>query len=265
MIDKKYFFFDIDGTLVDLNNGIDRITTKSKLAMDELKTREHEVLVATGRSICFIPDFVNEYSFSGFVTCNGAYVELNGKSLYKAAISKEAIKEVIEFCQVHDSNYYFESRDNIYIRDHEDEMHKKFIAEWSMKKEVCVDDFDYKQIEVYIGMLVCPDVETLNKARGKLGNYFDLQPHIQEYSCDLTLKGESKGKGIKKLCEHLNVPIDNTIAFGDAYNDFEMIETVGMGIVMGNGVAQLKEIGDYVTETVEQEGIYQALKNHKFI
>lgn len=264
-MDKKYFFFDIDGTLVDFGSGIDRITAKSKLAMDELKTKDHEVLVATGRSICFIPDFVSEYSFTGFVTCNGAYVELNGQSLYKAAISKEAIREVIDFCEAHDSNYYFESRDEIYIRNHEDAMHQKFISDWSMKKEVCVDQFDYEQIEAYIGMLVCPDEATLAIAQVKLAAYFDLQPHVQATSCDLTLKGESKGKGIKMLCEHLNVAIENTVAFGDAYNDFEMIETVGMGIVMGNGVEPLKQIGDYVTETVAQEGIYQALKTHKFI
>ncbi len=262
---QKYFFFDIDGTLVDFNAGIDKITPTTIEALNELKSRNHQLLVATGRSICFIPDFVKDYDFNGFVTCNGAYVELHGKSLYKAVIAQEAIKEVIDFCDNTLSNYYFESRDSIYIRDSGDPMHQKFIEEWSMDANICVDSFDYGQIETYIGMLVCRTPEILEQAKQSLACHFDVQPHVHGCSCDLTLKGESKGKGIEMLCAHLNVDITNTVAFGDAHNDYEMISSVGLGIVMGNGVSALKKIGDYTTLSVSDEGIFHALRDHKFI
>lgn len=262
---QKYFFFDIDGTLVDFNAGIDKITPKTIGAMNELKNRSHQLLVATGRSICFIPEFIKEYDFNGFVTCNGAYVELHGESLYKAVIHQDAIKEVIQFCDNTQSNYYFESRDTIYIRDAADPLHQKFIREWSMKSEICVDRFDFDQIETYIGMLVCPSLEILEQARVNLSTHFDVQLHVHGCSCDLTLKGESKGKGIEMLCAHLNVDINNTVAFGDAHNDYEMITNAGLGIVMGNGVPELKRIGDYTTRTVSEEGIFHALKDYKFI
>ncbi|MDD3026873.1 MAG: HAD family hydrolase [Erysipelotrichaceae bacterium] len=264
-MNQKYFFFDIDGTLVDFNAGIDRITPKTIEALNELKNRSHQLLVATGRSICFIPDFVKEYDFNGFVTCNGAYVELHGKSLYKAVIHQEAIREVMTFCENTRSNYYFESRDAIYIRDASDPMHQKFIREWSMDARICIDRFDYDRIETYIGMLVCQTPEVLEQAAQCLGKYFDVQPHVHGCSCDLTLKGESKGKGIEMLCAHLNVDITNTVAFGDAHNDYEMISNVGLGIVMGNGVKELKKIGDYTTLSVRDEGIFHALKDCKFI
>ena len=262
---QKYFFFDIDGTLVDFTAGIDKITPTTIGALDELKSRRHQLLVATGRSICFIPEFVKEYDFNGFVTCNGAYVELHGKSLYKAVIHEEAIKAVIEFCEDTQSNYYFESRDSIYIKDANDPMHLKFIKDWSMNAKICIDEFEYDRIETYIGMLVCKTPEILAQAARSLSDHFDVQPHVHGCSCDLTLKGESKGKGIEKLCAHLNVDISNTVAFGDAHNDYEMIANVGLGIVMGNGVSELKKIGDYTTRSVSEEGIFHALKDHKFI
>ena len=59
--------------------------------------------------------------------------------------------------------------------------------------------------------------------------------------------------------------ITNTVAFGDAHNDYEMISNVGLGIVMGNGVKELKKIGDYTTLSVRDEGIFHALKDCKFI
>ncbi len=55
------------------------------------------------------------------------------------------------------------------------------------------------------------------------------------------------------------------IAFGDGENDMEMLSAAGIGVAMGNALPCVKEIADYVTETVEQDGILRALQNFRLL
>jgi hypothetical protein len=67
-----------------------------------------------------------------------------------------------------------------------------------------------------------------------------------------------KGRGILRICEHLGVPVEDTIGFGDSMNDLEMIETVGTSVCMDNGAEALKKISDIVCPSVEEDGMAKA-------
>lgn len=49
-----------------------------------------------------------------------------------------------------------------------------------------------------------------------------------------------KGKGVERVCEYLQIPVEDTVAFGDSMNDLEMMETAGLSICMANGSEPLK-------------------------
>ncbi len=261
----KLFFFDIDGTLIECSLGIYSILEETKKSLDELKANNHAVFLATGRCKCFIVDGVMEYPFSGYVTCNGACVEYNNEIVYKKNIEKEAISATIELCNEFGYNFYFESSNIIYVRDKNDSSHKQFCKEWAMKEKVTCDDFNIDDIEVHIGMIVVKNAEDVERVYKVLSPYFNIQRHHYEYSFDLTIKGESKAKGIRKLAEILNKNMNDTIAFGDARNDIEMLEEVGLGIAMGNGTIEAKEAADYITSNIDKQGITKALKDFHFI
>ena len=70
-----------------------------------------------------------------------------------------------------------------------------------------------------------------------------------------------KARGIKRVCEALGVPLDETMAFGDGLNDVEMFKTVGYGVAMGDAVPELQALAQYQTGTVEEDGIYNALQH----
>ena len=80
----KLFFFDIDGTLIECNKGLYEISKTNRQSFDVLKEKGHDVFLATGRCKCFITDGVMNYPFSGYVTCNGGYVEYKGKNVDEA-------------------------------------------------------------------------------------------------------------------------------------------------------------------------------------
>lgn len=262
---SKLLFFDIDGTLIECNLDIYSITENTRNALDRLKENGHDVFLATGRCKCFITEGVMNYPFSGYVTCNGAYVEYHGEPVYKAIIPSEAMKATMALSEQYDFNYYFESSDYIYVRDQNDERHQWFAKNWGMKPETVIDDFDPETIETYIGMIVVNDKKDISPMVNALSKYFDVQRHQSDYSFDLTLKGVSKAVGIEKLVERINRNIDDTIAFGDGRNDIEMLETVKIGVAMGNAVDEAKAVANYETDRIENDGIVKALKHFELI
>ena len=261
----RAIFFDIDGTLIDCNNGIYEMTPRTIQSLDELKENGHDVILATGRTMCFIIDGVKDYPFSGYVTCNGGYVEYQGKEVFKAVIPKEAIIKTHEYCKEHDLTYYFEGRDEIYVLNKNHPIHIKFQEDWKMDPQVVRDEYDVNSIETYIGMIVVNHKSEIPDMIKTLSPYFDVQRHQSEYSFDLTLKGTSKGYGIKKLVEYLNRDMKDTIAFGDGRNDVEMLEMAHLGISMENAMEEAIAAADYITSSVEKEGITSALKHFKLI
>ena len=76
----------------------------------------------------------------------------------------------------------------------------------------------------------------------------------------LTPKGGSKELGIQKVIEYYGYSRDEIAAIGDGYNDISMIRYAGLGIAMGNANDKVKEAADYVTDSMEQDGLLHAVQ-----
>ena len=93
---------------------------------------------------------------------------------------------------------------------------------------------------------------------------FLILEHVENV-VEFVPKGTSKATGIKWLCNHLDIPLDETYAIGDSVNDLEMLESVGHGIAMGNSMPPVKEIAEYVTSDISDDGVKNALKHYGLI
>ena len=79
--------------------------------------------------------------------------------------------------------------------------------------------------------------------------------------CDIANLDSSKGNGIKKFCEIMNIDLKDTIAFGDDYNDVPMFETVGHAVVMGNANYYIKKnYADEIAEDNNLDGVAKVLE-----
>jgi hydroxymethylpyrimidine pyrophosphatase-like HAD family hydrolase len=76
---------------------------------------------------------------------------------------------------------------------------------------------------------------------------------------DIYPKNTSKLTGIKAIANHFDLTLDDVITFGDGMNDLEMVQGVKMGIAMGNANPKVKEVAAMVTDSVNENGIYNAL------
>ena len=92
-----------------------------------------------------------------------------------------------------------------------------------------------------------------------LGSKQSLTSQSSNILIEITHQNISKAFAIKKYCDLLNINIKNTIAFGDQYNDLEMLKIVGCGIAMKNAPLGIKKEVKQVTKDNNHDGIYFAL------
>ena len=78
---------------------------------------------------------------------------------------------------------------------------------------------------------------------------------------DDTAKGNTKQHGIDEIIRHFGIRLEETMAFGDGGNDISMLRHAGIGVAMGNAKDDVKVIADYVTASVDDNGIADALKH----
>ena len=65
----------------------------------------------------------------------------------------------------------------------------------------------------------------------------------------------TKGAALAWLCNHLGIPLDEAVSFGDNLNDVSMIEKAGMGVAMENAEPEIKAIADAITLTNDEGGV----------
>jgi Cof subfamily protein (haloacid dehalogenase superfamily) len=94
-------------------------------------------------------------------------------------------------------------------------------------------------------------------------NYGDL---IAIYRSNDTLieiapKSVTKLSAIQLLLE-ADEDLAEVIAFGDNYNDMDMLQYVGCGVAVGNARNEVKEVSNYITEWNTEHGVAKFIKEH---
>ena len=82
---------------------------------------------------------------------------------------------------------------------------------------------------------------------------------------DIIAAGNSKSHGIDKVLEYYGISLEDTMAFGDGGNDIPMLSHVNIGVAMGNASEKVQAAADYVTSSVDEDGIANALRRFGLI
>ena len=74
-------------------------------------------------------------------------------------------------------------------------------------------------------------------------------------------KGITKASGVKRMCKDMNIPLRKAVAFGDHFNDGEMLKSVGFPFLMGNAPEEMKKEFSCVIGSNDEESISMALED----
>lgn len=277
---KKVIFLDVDGTLCGRDGSV---PTSARNAINSARENGHRIFLCTGRSKPELIDDILEVSVDGTICAGGGYIQVGDKVLFHQVMNPEDVKEAIEYFNKNGVGYYLESNDGFMTSDNciskiielatdgQNETEKqKTICEiqWfiDVLEKKSITDTEYKNVNkiVFINNTV-EYKEIEEKFSSKFFPYRATVYMLGNESGELAIKGCNKYTSIKILEEKLNIKNEDTIAFGDSYNDIDMFNAVNYSVAMANAPKELKEIADEITNLAEDDGIYNSFMKNNLI
>ena len=259
----KAIFFDIDGTLVSFNTH--KVSNASKIAIKKLKEKGIKVFIATGR-IKLQVDNLDDLEFDGYITANGHDCYVDNKEIYRNAISKETIYSLIDYLKNKEKFPCSVMTNNGIFINYIDDKVKKLSEGVDIEIPAIENYFEF--VEKNIGNILQINIFVGENKEKELMNKVFKDCESSRWHpafADINSKGGGKHIGVDKIIEYYKIDISETMAFGDGGNDITMIEHCAVGIAMGNANEKLKKVADYITDNVDNEGIYKALEHFNLI
>ena len=262
-MDTKMIFLDLDGTLLNDKKELPEV---NKNAIDAALKAGHKVLICTGRPLCsaikLLPIFGLDKPGCYAITYNGGLIYDAGakKAIYQKTLPLDQVKYVFEkayaFGDVHIQTY----TDECLICEYDTKESQDYSRVTKTDRKVVKDIFEELNGQEPCKMLAIAygcDRKHIEAFRESMMEYCEGKMDVC-FSCYEYLEfmpaGINKGNSIRWMCDYMNIPLENTIAVGDAENDITMIKTAGVGAVMKNAGDDIKKYGNYITEKDNNQG-----------
>ena len=255
----KALFFDIDGTLVSFQQKF--LSDRLMADLDALRERGMKIFLSTGRALQDLErtGMLRGAKFDGYVTINGQFCcDGEGVPFRDRPIDLDDMQGA-----------YQVMRDNPGIAALLEGNGESWLTR--------IDDrvrgiYQFLHTEPYP---VCPLEQLLS---GKVYQFVrfvtteEAKPFLavmpgcnhtrwHPMGLDLIPKDGGKDVGVQAAMERYSLAPDEIMAFGDGENDMPMLRLAGTAVAMGNAEEPVKELADFVTARVEEDGVSQALRH----
>ena len=275
---------DIDGTLLNDEKELTEITRDTLIAAQQMG---YKLILASGRNVTMVMPLAKQLRMDEF---NGMIIGSNGQQRFdfstnefieEGVLDSQIAKEIFEFAQRNQLQVLVEHKGGFLIHTPWILLPVKIIILYLKTRHL----LKRKQTEPYqilSGFMMEPSmkVKSLRKAKQldievtkmgvsqykfwfkhkekKFKDLFHLKANLAKVTSfwyDVMPLGMNKAVGLQWASQRLDIPLDNFIAFGDAENDIEMIEAVGLGYAMANAMDDVKEAADYICASNNDNGI----------
>lgn len=244
----KIVFFDVDGTLIDMERK--EISPKTLETLQRLKERKVLLCLATGRGPLTLPHFEG-VEFDAFLTFNGSLCFNRERTIYSNPLPREDVLTILRNAASIHRPVSIATKDRMVANGKD-----KDLADYYSfaKREVEVsDEFeDIAKDEVYQIMLGCRKADypllLRETRRARITAWWDR-------AVDIIPADGGKGEGVRQILSFYHLDRSEALAFGDGDNDIEMLQAVGHGVAMGNASERLKAAADDICGDVTEDGV----------
>lgn len=282
----KLIAIDLDGTLF---NSYGEISEENRKAIKYALNEGVEVVLASGREPRTMEKISLDLGIKNFlISGNGAsvYSIKDKKNIFESYIDKENVLGIIDLCKnnsiflniytnigiiaeafnynvkVFNNENNYKPKDkqtnieivkdlNEYIKNTELQILKIIICDES---KIIFDNIMQKLKKIK-GIEVL-EIEHMSKKIIKVGTDEET---IEYYYTEITNKNTNKWDALEFIMNKLSIEREDVICIGDNFNDEKMIINAGVGVVMKESALALKKIGDYITNSNDEDGVKDAI------
>lgn len=257
----KIVFCDIDGTL--LNSKL-VVTPKTRESVLSLREKGVRFVIASGRSPSGIYPIMDKNGFCfPMITCSGALVlDEDRKAVYENGIDISTVRRLINFIESEhlDTTWCVYTGDDWFVKDKSD---PRVIREEQIIESYALEGTtdDVGDATVHKMLCICGPGGSAEVEK-KISESFPEVNAVRssDILVEIMNRGVNKAESVKLYCAYLGIDPSDAVAVGDNYNDIEMLEAVGLGVVMGNAPDEIKNRFSFITDDFDHDGVASAIE-----
>lgn len=265
MSSHKIIFTDIDGTLLNHEREISPLTQE---VFHQL-ARTVPIVLISSRMPQAMHHLQEDLKIEDqpLICYNGGLILVDGKEVFSQEIPFPILEDLVNFNSSRNTHISFYHADQWYVPEYDfwakrEENNTKVTPEIRPASEVLQA---WKPMKKGAHKLMCMgEKEEIDHIFQYLSDYFDNQLHLyrsKDTYLEVASKKVSKLTAIQKLlADYYHLNLEDAIAFGDNYNDYDMLKSVGMGIAVGNAKPEILEIAKEITYHGKEDGVARSLK-----
>lgn len=258
---------DVDGTIAGKSN---QVSEAVKVAIAKAQNRGIQVAIATGRMYCSALRFHQAIDAQlPIIAYNGAWIQnpATGEILRHSPLSRQSAEELLDYYErpqwrnCLDVHYYWD--DCLYVRE-STHYTVEYVARSGIQAYIAGDLRTLLNNPPTKVLALSQDVEAIQRMAVELKNrYLPSELYLTQSSpnfLEATHPHVNKGTALRFLAEEiLGYSLDNVMAIGDNYNDWEMLESVGLGVAMGSAPPEVQKVSQWVAPSVDEDGVAAAI------
>ena len=271
-IKTRMIGMDLDGTL---------LTTEKKLTpytQDVLKRAIAQgiiVLPATGRPVSGVPEEIMHFPGIRYaVTANGGRIVdvQENRTIYENLVPVDKAYAILSVFEKYDTlrEIYYDGigySEEMMLKNIHRYIEPGPMADYMVATRRPIPDVHTKFVETN---------RPVDKVQGIFASLADKDEALKELekitdieitgslsqNVEINAKDVDKGNALLRLGQILGIPGEEIMAFGDGTNDRKMLEKVGTGVAMANGVPEVKAAADYITASNDEEGVARFIEKY---
>lgn len=260
----RLFVSDLDGTMLPDGNVV---SAENIAAVHRAVEAGVMVTIATGRMFEAALPVAKALGVDvPIISYNGALIKSPSGHIYEEHLIDPLLaRDILTFCK--ERGWYIQSYSGGVLRYAEACEESRFYENSQKLTGIAVGwDGLYAHVAGNCKLLLVTEGReaTIKRAETLLSAFGTQVDVTRSADCliEIVPKGISKASALQSLVAKLGIPIEETMAIGDAYNDLPMLRAAGKSVAMGNAFPEIKEVTDYETLTCEENGIAAAIYHY---
>jgi len=268
-MDLKIAFTDIDGTLLNKEREVSEMLKEQVARITE---KGIPFILISSRMPSAMTHLQKDLAIEGLplICYNGGLVIVDGEVVDDISIDTSILKKIEELnpdgnfhiSLYHNDDWFVPSMDFWAKRE---ESNTKVTPIVKSTKEV-VELWETQGVGAHKVMCM-GDKAYIDEVEASLSKMFPDDLHLyrsKDTYLEIANKKISKLTGIEELlaCSYPKLTLEHCIAFGDNYNDMEMLKAVKCGVAVGNAKPEVLKIADIVADINKEDGVAKTISEY---